>query len=42
MPVWMTPNANFAPSKHTKQLLLVKYCDTPARIEVQFRNDRQT
>ena len=32
----VTRNEYFSLSKHTKQLLLVTYCDTPAGIEVSF------
>ena len=35
----VTPNAYFSFSKHTKQLLSVTFCDTPAGIEVSFRTD---
>ena len=35
----VTLNAYFSLSTHTKQLLLVTYCHTPARIEVSFRTD---
>ena len=36
----MTSNAYLSPSKHTKQLLFVKFCDTPAGIEVSFQTDK--
>ena len=41
----VTPNAYFSLFKHTKQLLLVTYCDGPVGIEVSFQTedeDRQT
>ena len=38
----VTLNAYFSLSKHTKQLLLVTYCDTPAEIEVGFRTHGRT
>ena len=33
----MTQNAYFSLLKHTKQLLLVTFCDIPAGIEVSVR-----
>ena len=38
----ITLNAYFLLSKHTKQLLLVTYCDPPAGIEVSFWTHRRT
>ena len=38
----VTQNAYFSLLTHTKQLLLVKFCDTPAGIEVSFRMGRRT
>ena len=35
----VTQDAYFSLSKHTKQLLLVTFCETPAGIEVSFRTD---
>ena len=35
----VTQNAYFSLSQHTKQLLLVIFCDMPAGIEVSFRTD---
>ena len=36
MGLGVTPNAYFFPSKYTKQLFLVEFCDTPVGIEVRF------
>ena len=38
----VTSNAYFSLSKHTKQLSLVTYCDTPVGIEVNFQTHRRT
>ena len=38
----VTLNAYFSLSKHTKQLLLVTYCDIPAGIQVSFRTHGRT
>ena len=38
--LWVTLTAEFPPSKHTKELLFLKFCDKPAEIEVKFWMDQ--
>ena len=38
----MTQNADFSLITHTKQLLLVTFCDTTAEIGASFRTQGQT
>ena len=37
----VTPNAYFSLSKHTIELSLLTYCDTPVGNEVSFRTHRE-